>query len=105
MPNDINVKDNKQVSQDDKLLAALSYLWILSIVIYLIKRDRPFVHFHAQQGVVLWIVSIIFWFIPFLGWFLNLLVLILVIVGFVMAINGNEWKIPGVSAIAEKIKL
>lgn len=96
---------NSKAGQDEKLLAALSYLWILSIVIFLIKRDSAFVQFHAKQGLVLWIASIVFWFIPILGWFLNVVVLVLVIIGFVQALNGSEWKIPVVAELAEKIKL
>lgn len=91
--------------QDEKLLAALSYLWILSVVIFLVKRDSPFVQFHAKQGLVLWIASIVFWFIPVLGWILNGVVIVFVIVGFVQALNGAEWKMPGISTLAEKIKL
>lgn len=94
-----------QPGSDEKLLGALSYLWILSIVILLIKRDSPFVQFHAKQGLVLWVASIIFWFIPVLGWILNLIVLLLIIIGFVQALNGAEWKMPVVSEIASKINL
>lgn len=101
MANPITTK----AGQDEKLLAALSYLWILSIVIFLIKRDSAFVQFHAKQGLVLWIASIIFWFIPVLGWFLNLIILVLVIIGFVQALNGSEWKMPVVADLADKIKL
>lgn len=96
---------SKGTAQDEKLLGALSYLWVLSIVMLLIKRDSPFVQFHARQGLVLMIASIIFWVIPILGWFLNLVVLVVVIIGFIQALNGVEWKIPVVSTLAEKIKL
>jgi uncharacterized membrane protein len=96
---------NAKPGQDEKLLGALSYLWILSIVILLVKRDSAFVQFHARQGLVLCIASIIFWWIPVLGWFLNLIILVLVIIGFVQALNGAEWKMPVVSELSSKIKL
>ena len=91
------------LSSDSKLMAALSYLWILSIVMLLIKKGDDFVKFHARQGLILFIVSVILWFIPVLGWILNLLVLILVIVGFIKALSGEKWKIPIVGDLGEKI--
>jgi len=91
--------------EENKLLAALSYLWILSIIFLLVKKDSAFVQFHAKQGLVLFIVSIILWIIPIIGWLLNLVVLVLIIVGFIQALSGKAYKIPGVSQLAEKINL
>jgi len=93
-----------KVTQEDKLLAAVSYLWIVSVVIMIIKKDSKFIQFHAKQGFVIFIASIIFLFIPFLGWLLNLLIVILVILGFIKALSGEYWKIPVVYSIANKIK-
>ena len=90
-------------SQENKLMAAISYLWIVSIIMLLIKKDSKFVQFHAKQGFILFIASIILWFIPVLGWILNLLVVVLVVVGFIKAFSGEYWKIPVVASLAEKI--
>ena len=92
-------------SSDSKLMGAISYLWIISVVMLIVKKDDPFVKFHARQGLILFIVSIILWFIPVIGWIINLLVLILIIVGFIKALSGEKWKIPLVGDIAEKINL
>ena len=98
--------ENKPVmgeSQENKLLAAISYLWIVSIIMLLVKKDSKLVQFHAKQGLVLFIVSIILWFIPVIGWILNLLVVVAVVVGFIKALSGEYYKLPGVSILAEKI--
>ncbi|MBU0707971.1 hypothetical protein KKG41_06395 [Patescibacteria group bacterium] len=95
--------ENTKHSQDDKLFGALSYLWVLSVVMYVIKKDNEYVKFHARQGLVLFIASVIIWFIPFFNWLLNIVVLIIVIIGFVKAIAGERWEIPVVGPIAKKI--
>ena len=51
------------VSSDSKLLAAVSYLWICSVIIYLVKKDDEYVKFHAKQGVVIFAISVIGFFI------------------------------------------
>ncbi len=91
--------------EENKVLAAISYLWIISLVILLIKKESPFAKFHAKQGLILWIASIICWIIPIVGWILNLVIFIFIIVGFIQAISGKWWKVPGIGQIAEKIKI
>ncbi len=93
------------MSQDDKLMGALSYLWILSVVMLIVKKESPFVKFHATQGLILFVVSIIFWFIPIVGWILNIGVVILVIIGFLKALSGEQWEMPVIGLLAKKIKL
>ena len=93
------------ISQDDKLMGALSYLWILSVVMLIVKKESPFVKFHATQGLILFVVSIIFWFIPIVGWILNIGVVILVIIGFLKALSGEQWEMPVIGLLAKKIKL
>jgi uncharacterized membrane protein len=98
--------ENKPVmgeTQENKLLAAISYLWIVSIIMLLIKKDSKFVQFHAKQGLVLFIAAIILMLIPGIGWILNLLVVVAVVVGFIKALSGEYYKMPGISILAEKI--
>lgn len=88
----------------NRVLAALSYVWIVSLLMLLLKKDSAFVQFHAKQGFVLWVASLIFWFIPFVGWLLNVIVLVFVVVGFIQALSGVWWKAPYISRWAEKIR-
>lgn len=92
-------------SSDAKLFAALSYLWLLSVIILFVKKDNGFISYHAKQGTVLFIASLIFWFIPFLGWILNVAILVGVVVGFLKALSGEKFPLPVVSTLAEKITL
>src|SRR3989344_6518646 len=97
---------------DDNLVAAVSYLWILSIVILLVKKDSDYVTFHARQGLVLFgasivlgIISIPLFFLVFLIWLLQVVILVAVIIGFIQALSGKRYKMPVVGDIAEKINI
>ncbi|MDP2684595.1 MAG: hypothetical protein Q8P20_06125 [bacterium] len=95
---------NAPAGSDSNLMAALSYVWIISIVMMIVKKDDKFVVFHAKQGLVLFIASFI-GVIPIIGWFIWIIVVILEIVGFIKALSGERYKIPVVGDIAEKINL
>lgn len=92
-------------AQDERLLAAISYIYFLAPIILLLKRGNDFVQFHARQGFVLLLLSIAFWFLPFIAWLLNAIVFVGIVVGFIMALNGTRWRIPFVAGIAERFKL
>lgn len=97
---------------DDNLIAAVSYLWILSIIILLVKKDSDYVRFHARQGVVLFGISIVvgiigipLWFLFWLVGLINLAIFIAVVIGFIKALGGERYKLPIVGDLAEKINL
>ncbi|MCH7492423.1 hypothetical protein IID19_02390 [Patescibacteria group bacterium] len=90
-------------STDSNLMAALSYVWVLSIVMLIIKKDDEFVKFHAKQGLILFIASFI-GVIPVIGWIIWLGVVVLDIVGFIKALSGEKYKVPIVGDMAEKVK-
>jgi len=92
-------------SSDSNLMAALSYLWILSVVMIMVKKDDKYVLFHAKQGLVLFLASFFLWFIPVLGWLLQLMIVLGVVLGFVQALSGKKWRMPIVADLAEKIDL
>jgi len=52
--NPLNDKD----VQDNKIMAALSYIWIVSVLMLLMKKDSPFVQQHARQGFVLFVPGV-----------------------------------------------
>lgn len=97
---------------DSNLLAAISYLWILSVIILFVKKDDDFVTFHAKQGTVIFGVSVVLAIVgiplSFLGpliLLINLVIFIAVIIGFVKALSGKKYKIPVVGDLAEKINI
>ena len=96
---------------DDNLIAAVSYLWILSIIILLVKKDSDYVRFHAKQGGVLFGVSVVLWVLGFMPllWpilmLLNLAIFVAIVIGFINAIQGKRYKMPVVGDLAEKVNL
>jgi len=87
--------------QEKKIWAAVGYLWILSLVVLAARKENEFVRFHASQGALLFVISVVFMFIPVLGWMLNLLVGIAAIVGIIKALQGEKWELPIVGAWAK----
>lgn len=107
-PNHPDIKD----VEENKVLAAISYLGILSLIPLLLKKSSPYVQFHAKQGLVLFIAEVIVSFIniiPFLGqliWLAAILVfLVISIIGIFKAWSGVCWKIPFLAEYARKIDL
>ncbi len=94
---------------EDKLMAALSYIGVLVLVPLLVKRDNPFVRWHAKQGLVVLIgialsLMTAAW-VPALGNVLFLLLLLAAVVGLVQALLGRRWRIPIIGHIADSFKI
>lgn len=85
---------------DNKDIAALGYVWVLSIFVFLYRRESPFVRHHARQGIVLFVLSLFFWGIPVVGRFLEIPVLALMVMGFLNAAQGKYSPLPLVYAIS-----
>ena len=64
-PNDAEAKQ-KDI-KDNKDMAALSYVWILSVILFFARKDSPFIRYHSKQAMILFILSIPIWTIPMLG--------------------------------------
>lgn len=102
---------NKDV-EDNKVLAALSYIFILCLIPLLVKKDSEFAQFHAKQGLILVICWFIIWVvlvIPVLGWLVNffgtIILVILSLMGIVNALAGKKWEMPFLGKYADKIKI
>jgi uncharacterized membrane protein len=99
--------DKKDID-DNKVIAALSYVWILFLVPLLAKKESKFCQEHAKQGLVLfitWIVgSFVFWF-PLIGWLLGLALLVMNIIALIKALSGEFWEIPVIGPLRKKFNL
>ncbi len=106
----------KELNQNEKLTAILSYLGILVLIpLFAVKKRNNFVKFHLQQGMNLFIIELILmigtWiisllYIPFYQfygviyllqmvlWIVLLVIGILSLVALFKAIQGNLWKVP-----------
>ena len=72
-----------------KLFAILSYLGIFWIVGLVAAKDDPFVHFHVNQGLVLFLLNValsIMTLIPIIGWIIALVGYIFSVVCFILGI-------------------
>ena len=89
------------------VLGILAYLNVLVIIPQLLSRkDKPFVKFHAKQGVVLCGLFTLFafsFYVPGLPWLVALLYLVLTILGLVFVILGRERHLPVIGKFADKI--
>ncbi len=106
-----HTSDSKDV-EENKVIAAIGYLGILFLVPLLAKKDSPYAQFHAKQGMVLFIFSIILGFImiiPFLGWVIGavgyLFTVVLFIMGLINALGGKKQPLPLIGQFAEQIKI
>ena len=101
---------------DRTIMLVLSYLGLLALIPFFMKKDDREVLWHAKNGLVItaaWIVlGIVLGVIsqlPVVGcavgviWCIYpLLILVVAILGIVKAINGQRFVIPGVSDFADK---
>ena len=94
--------------EDNKTVAALSYIWVLCLIPLLTKKRSKFAQFHAKQGLILFIAEIVgvfvFW-IPLIGWALGIALLVVSIMGVLKTLNGEWWKIPYVYDWSKKFNL
>lgn len=89
-------------------LALMSYLGILCLVPLIVNKEDELVHFHARQGLVLWIWSVlalIFLQLPGIGKILFstsvMAILVCSLVGIVAVLLGKAWKIPLVHSVSK----
>jgi uncharacterized membrane protein len=94
------MSETKKITQDDKIWGLLSYIWIFSLVALVAKKDNDFVRFHANQGALLFILSLV-GIIPGLGQLLVLVLCILAIIGMIMAYKGEKWELPLIGGVAK----
>jgi len=92
--------------EDNKVMAALSYAWILCLVPLLGKRDSKFAQFHAKQGLILFIIELVaglFMWFPIFGQILMLALVLVSVLGIIKTLNGEWWKIPLIYDWSKKI--
>lgn len=107
MPESKPVFDPKDV-EENKYVAALSYIFILFLVPLLLKKESPFAQFHAKQGLVLsiafFIGSFVFW-IPLIGWAAAIFLFVVDVMALFKTLSGGAWEIPGVKEAVKKINI
>ena len=82
----------------NKGMAIVAY-FIFFLPLLTDAKNSQFAMFHANQGLLLLIASIILWFIPIIGWIVNIVVLIFWIMGIVGAAQGKMKPLPLIGGI------
>lgn len=98
---------NTDVTPDEKIWAAVSYLSFVCVITLLIKKESTYCQFHAKQALVLAILIMVFrslYFISSLFIILGSLEMIAIIVLGAMAFGGRWTKIPGIYELSKKIQ-
>lgn len=107
----------KQDAEQNKAMAILSYLGILVLIPIFAAKDSKFARFHANQGLVLCIASIIYgvaysvltaiilaiswrlYFLVSILGFLSIGFVVLCVIGIINAANGQEKELPIIGKI------
>ena len=106
--------DELRFSEDEiregAVFAAVSYVFFLWLIAFILKKDNGFSHYHARQGLVIFIFEMLCFFfpgIPFLGIILYKLGWIILIIfslyGIYSSLTGKLCNIPVVTEIASKL--
>jgi uncharacterized membrane protein len=102
--------DGDTTIAEGKPWAIMAYLSILCLIPLIMKKDNAFALFHAKQGLLLFIASIVFAacaIIPVLdiiGILGNIFVLAFSIIGILNALIGKYWKAPVIGKIAATLE-
>ena len=100
---------NSSDAEKNKLMGVLAY--IIFFIPMLAAKDSQFAMYHAKQGLMNFIlsvlVSVVGGIVPFLGWFIilpvgSIIVLIFAIMGIVNAAGGKMKPLPLIGKLAIK---
>ncbi len=80
--------------RENKDMAAFSYIWIMSVLIYFSRKDSAFIQYHSKQGIVLFLLTIPVSFIPVVGKYLVFLIVAGMLLGFLNAASGQIRDVP-----------
>jgi len=101
------------VTVEQKMFSMSAYVPILGLIPLLVKKDDDFVHFHAKQGLILFILWIIIFVIAKIPFYIGAVVaplltlaeLITIIIALVKVSQGKKWEIPVVYRYADKLNM
>ncbi len=100
-PNDIS---------NNKVMAILAYFGILVLVPLFAAKESPFARFHANQGLVLFVASIVCYIVAavltsisswlgLIGTILYIVIVVLAIIGIINAATGKAKQLPLIGGI------
>jgi uncharacterized membrane protein len=93
-------ENNTPQNNDDKILAALCYLFpLVALVLFLMedKKNNPNLRPHIAQALAMGVLLFALSFIPIIGWLADLVIAIYMILLAIKAYQGQEVVIPMVT--------
>lgn len=108
------IMENFHVRKTDRSFALFAYLWALVLIPLLAWGKDDFIHFHARQGLTLFLFEctlmilaiIVPVFGPLLIFPLGLVAsVVLSLFGIINVLGGRHQKLPIIGHLADKIKL
>jgi len=106
-----NKAEEKFVFNETTITAALSYLSILVLVPFFMKKDNSFIMFHVKQGLVLLGLSLISYVLGFLpiiniiAILVNLFIIVLSLFGLYNVFLQKTVPLPLVGKLSDKIDI
>lgn len=98
---EIGINNRPGISRREVIWAAISYLGVLVLLPYSLKKRGSFLDHHLRQGLSLFGAEIFFTFIviiPFVGWLISFLGWFLCgifsLFGFIEALRKRYWPLP-----------
>jgi len=110
-PPEMDEKTRKAMIEEGKAAAILGYIPFMCFVPLVKMRDNPFAVRHGKQGLILFIIEIIaaIFLLPQINYLFWGLAIILCLAsaaaGIFFALQGQDWKIPFIGDLADKIKI
>ncbi|MDH4156559.1 MAG: hypothetical protein OEW00_04705 [candidate division Zixibacteria bacterium] len=98
-------------TQEGRMAAIISYIPLLCFIPLLSMKDNKEAHFHARQGVLLFLIEVVaaIFLIDSISNFvfkgILLIAVALSIVGIYFALQGKNYKLPIIGDLADKTKL
>ena len=107
---------SEQVREEDKIQLVLSYLSILALIPLITVKDNHYITWHAKNGLILGVggglavalvggilSALLGCFGALLAFFAGAALTIVDIMAMVKALNGERWRLPVVSDLADKL--
>lgn len=110
-PSQVNEEPENKMIEEGKAAAILGYIPFMCFVPLVKMRDNPFAVRHGKQGLILFVIEILaaIFLLPKISDILWGMVLILCLfsagAGIFFALQGEDWKIPFIGDLADKIKI
>jgi uncharacterized membrane protein len=106
-----STREDSFTTEEGRMAAIMSYIPILCFIPLLSMKENKEAHFHARQGVVLFLIeliAVIFLIdgissLVFKG--ILILAVALSIAGIYFALQGKNYRLPVISDLAEKTKV